>query len=129
MMQREDVHTAEREERLATALKAAALREGPSAGFVDRVMTVVRTLPVLSPGLSRLARWIQPLALIGAGLALLVAIQAVPTVLEVPTSMSVTVPDSVDFTYAAVNSPATVVASAVISIAVLVVVFMEISRK
>jgi hypothetical protein len=69
------------------------------------------------------------LALIGAGLALLVAIQAVPTVLEVPTSMSVTVPDSVDFTYAAVNSPATVVASAVISIAVLVVVFMEISRK
>lgn len=129
MTQREDVHTAEQEERLATALKAAALREGPSAGFVDRVMTVVRTLPVLSPGLSRLARWILPLALIGAGLALLVAIQAVPTVLEVPTSMSVTVPDSVDFTYAAVNSPATVVASAVISIAVLVVVFMEISRK
>lgn len=125
----EGFRTAEQEERLATALKAAAQGEGPSDGFVDRVMAVVRTLPVLSPGMSRLARWILPLALIGTGLALCVTIQAARPVVEAPTSFHMTVPDGVDFTFAAVNSPATVVALTVMSVAVLITLFMETSRK
>jgi hypothetical protein len=129
MTSHEGFRTAADEERLATALKAAASNDQPPPGFVDRVMAVVRTLPVLSPGLSRLARWIVPCALIGTGLAILLAVQMIPSVVDTSPTVHLSVPEPTDLSFVTVHSPATVVALAVVCLAILITLFMESSRK